>query len=948
MAFTTFIPPVVQKPKDYSLQRSTLYFENYIVVAVLVGTLAIAIAIVIAVSHLFSSGQVQIIKNKRVHVSKPSTEYHSDTTNECDSVIQKYSSSLSTLYKKQLIVDDKLNFVTFEHYVSLVIVKRQKVDSREEINEITRRTLHGGPDDIMQVKEPMELDDLFKPITSNETIEFILISGAPGIGKSTLSLHIARNWQTITNYTLAILVRLRERKAQYAEKIQDLFIEGPDMTKVIDCIEKADGQNVLWILDGFDELPAQKQDMNSESIYHQLCLKRVLPLSTVIVTSRHSSTTELVQYLGSHSKSKHVEIVGFNKEQIHRYATLAFKNDKVKLSKFTAYYSQNPVILSLMYVPLNTAIVSFVFRKRFDNSKPFPHTMTGLYSSLVCNLMRRHTRKNHIPQRIMTEDDIQKLPIEWQESFHNLTELAYNGIVDDEYIFSDQPNNFSHFDLMNKVTSLGEEGDTQYTYNFFHTTLQEYMAAIYISQSSLSYLVETVKHKEVVMTFYFGISSQLNSQSTNSTALNVAYSHDSEISIRLLYEFPNYAYPISIQHFYYGATNIRPSDFYIAGYLISNFGVSVNCVILEYKYHSDIEMFLNGLDTECKNSLGTGKVTELTIECREETDSEMNSSTALVNLFNSSQFFKNAVSLSFYENFCLNLTKAMIPTPSTFKNFKVYYSESVNSTDEAIYESIVNSNVITEVFLKEIILSDQIMQQLVVSSSIRSLHLSSQNFSNVSETVLQSITDSKNLSELYLDADCTVSTEFLQAVLSRNITHLEVSSIDSQQYTEILDILFEPSSLIYLGIPLIPKANKYEYTGLSTNHNIKEMTVLVNSLENISNLVSAIVSRDNSLETVYFVIRFTLNQDECLKHLAEIITRSTAPLHTMSIDIKGNVLGSFTNHSPEILMKLIEAKKNKPLFNLILGESLHLDVPDQYSKDIKLLVPTCNFMYDAF
>ena len=115
-------------------------------------------------------------------------------------------------------------------------------------------------------------------------------------------------------------------------------------------------------------------------------------------------------------------------------------------------------------------------------------------------------------------------------------ELAYQGIEDKNYVFSNlQDNNFDDLGLMNRVASLSDGLGNKYSYNFLHTTLQEYLAAIYISQKS--YLASSVQN-DIVLTFYFGISSQL--KNPNGTALNITYIHnDYTFSIASFMSFQN-------------------------------------------------------------------------------------------------------------------------------------------------------------------------------------------------------------------------------------------------------------------------------------------------------------------------------------------------------------------------------------------------------------------------
>ena len=54
----------------------------------------------------------------------------------------------------------------------------------------------------------------------------ILIDGAPGSGKSTLTVHICQQWgrgELFNDFTVVILVQLRDPKVQNAKSITDLF-----------------------------------------------------------------------------------------------------------------------------------------------------------------------------------------------------------------------------------------------------------------------------------------------------------------------------------------------------------------------------------------------------------------------------------------------------------------------------------------------------------------------------------------------------------------------------------------------------------------------------------------------------------------------------------------------------------------------------------------------------
>ena len=222
---------------------------------------------------------------------------------ECDDEMLNYSKSLALLYRDN---KNELDFTSHDQAIHLVTINRETL-SRKEDGQI-RLTTMIGLTDLKKAVEFLELGDPFDP-NSNERKYFILLSGAPDASKSTLALNIASNWKRLTNCSLVILIRLESDESMYVMNKYDLVpkFEKHDMQRVKKCIDKTDGEGILWILDGFDELPLKQQE-DLDSIYHQLFQRKIFPKSSIIVTARHSATTKLNHYLHPET-SKHVEII---------------------------------------------------------------------------------------------------------------------------------------------------------------------------------------------------------------------------------------------------------------------------------------------------------------------------------------------------------------------------------------------------------------------------------------------------------------------------------------------------------------------------------------------------------------------------------------------------------------------------------------------------------------
>ena len=117
-------------------------------------------------------------------------------------------------------------------------------------------------------------------------------------------------------YSLVILLRLREEEVQRISNVSQLFRENgsQDKTLLVEEVSKSQGRDILFILDGFDELP---QTLQKKGFLLELIKGYVLPESTVLITSRPSATAELCT---SCRPQKHIEILGFTQESVKEYA----------------------------------------------------------------------------------------------------------------------------------------------------------------------------------------------------------------------------------------------------------------------------------------------------------------------------------------------------------------------------------------------------------------------------------------------------------------------------------------------------------------------------------------------------------------------------------------------------------------------------------------------------
>uniref|UniRef100_A0A1X7THM4 NACHT domain-containing protein n=1 Tax=Amphimedon queenslandica TaxID=400682 RepID=A0A1X7THM4_AMPQE len=376
--------------------------------------------------------------------------------------------------------------------------------------------------------EKMDIGNILRPLT-NEQLRFVLIEGEPGIGKSTLAKELTLRWvkQTdafLTDYRIVILIPLCLETYQKAKTIANLLIDVDDinMNEVMLAINETKGAGVIWILDGFDELPHHLRN-SSTSIFIKLIKGDILPKSTVIVTSRHAATEPLLTFL--EDDSKHIALRGFGTNEILEYASKYFKNDTI-VSEFHSYYSGNTVIENMLYNPMNCFIMckvftDFIYTK--NNNNKHPRTMTGIYNYYVRALLQRHLIDTKVinidyemPPHLIQIIDFKHSVLSgiWKD-FYNLSKIAFNGVMKQEYIFGKELHGIPKLSMMDTIVSFSAF-DKDESSSFIHTSLQDYFAAIYlVNNPQFMFAEEELEQNsnlENVLIFYVGLSKYIDKE----------------------------------------------------------------------------------------------------------------------------------------------------------------------------------------------------------------------------------------------------------------------------------------------------------------------------------------------------------------------------------------------------------------------------------------------------
>ena len=386
-------------------------------------------------------------------------------------------------------------------------LKRGPIDS-----DYVQSTIHGSFDDILTKKESIELKDILKKRSNSDKQVIVLIEGAPGSGKTTLSAHIFQEWgkrKLFQQYKAVIPLSLRHPVVQNASTIHEMLSVRSDLLSEGDIMKicKSNGQDVLLVLDGWDELPKHKR--NCESFIRRLLNnvpgQQIFHKCSIIVTSRPISSCILHPIV-----STRIEILGFTKKELKEFFTESLKGDTEAMKVLMERIQEHPEVASCCYLPLNASILVHLYIK---NGYTIPTSLYGIFHDLVVTCISRHCHKNDCQLKIESFDS---LPADVYTPFMVLCELAFRGIQEECFTFT-MSSSFVTLGLLQGVESLSMR-DTEVYYNFNHLVIQELLSAYFVSkqkeddQVSIFLDLLQVDHRRFisVLQFYAAITNLQN------------------------------------------------------------------------------------------------------------------------------------------------------------------------------------------------------------------------------------------------------------------------------------------------------------------------------------------------------------------------------------------------------------------------------------------------------
>ena len=153
-------------------------------------------------------------------------------------------------------------------------------------------------------------------------------------------------------------------------------------------------------------------------------------------------------------------------------------------TKYKDYLSSTPAIRAALYTTFNAKMAAELFTWSHLTESPHPNTMTELFTAFTLKTLVNHLSTHPVYHKqqlkITTFSD---LPMDVYKQFQGQCAMAYEGVLKrQQFVFSaaQLPTEFAPLGLMQEVPQLCTEGRASYV--FIHSTLQEYLAAVHISQ----------------------------------------------------------------------------------------------------------------------------------------------------------------------------------------------------------------------------------------------------------------------------------------------------------------------------------------------------------------------------------------------------------------------------------------------------------------------------------
>ena len=318
-----------------------------------------------------------------------------------------------------------------------------------------------------RVAVPMrDYTELFKNLKPEGTR--ILVTGDPGIGKTTFIHKLAYDWAmgNLDMFDVVLVVKLKyaTKTQSIASMVEDqigpIYDEALPSQEAVRQYMKSGRDRVLLVLDGIDEINLkqykQVQEVLRGDAYRRCC---------ILATTRPHVAETLKNKMTVVAKIK-----GFSRIKAEEFISHILQ-DKEERKKFFQQIDRRK--MSEMHkVPIVIQALALLYRQK----KQLPSTYTLTYDDLVVYL--RNTYKSNSPnEKVMSQEEI-------QEAMKEASELAFKGLTreDRQLVFlREEIKNGNVFKLgLLSGEKTGSGFRPTAVLQFVHKTVQEHSASDHV------------------------------------------------------------------------------------------------------------------------------------------------------------------------------------------------------------------------------------------------------------------------------------------------------------------------------------------------------------------------------------------------------------------------------------------------------------------------------------
>ena len=413
--------------------------------------------------------------------------------------VQILSQRAREYYEQTWFTDDGNDYLSYQQkvYASLLLMYFQgdRYHTKQQHKQLAKY-MHNGR--IHELKSDSgtnvttEITDILLPLEQHDSPHFVLVEGAPAIGKLVLLKEIAYRWgirKHLQKFKLVLSFSLHNPRVQAAKTINNLliiFCDGdPNGLEMVDScsryIFENGGEDLLLCFDGFDELP---DSTSKDGLIARIRERRIISKCSLIVSSRpHASAGLWI------NASFRVEVLGFTKEEQVKFIqqTLQGEIESHKVNELTQYLKDHLTISSLCYIPFNMVILLYLYKEGFH----LPKNPTELYSKFIGLIICRNFARSALSSEAGFSD-LTRLPEPCNRIVSQLSILSLEALNCKKLTFTydeikavcsdvmTTPGTINCFGLLQVIKCL--DPDRTWLFYFVHSSIQEFLAALHVSQ----------------------------------------------------------------------------------------------------------------------------------------------------------------------------------------------------------------------------------------------------------------------------------------------------------------------------------------------------------------------------------------------------------------------------------------------------------------------------------